>query len=381
MRVALVAPYFHPHVGGVESHVADVARELARRGHAVTVVTSRLAGTAPHERRHGYEVRRVRTRGILFSTPIAPGLAAELGAIDRLDLIHSHSPPPLASWQAARAAGRLGVPHVLTHHCDLEIPLPGGAGLVELYRRTFERATLARTARVVATTRTYAATSRSLWRRPASVIPNPVDPERFTPDADAAEARERLDLAGRRVALFVGRLTHHKGVEEFVRAAEFTAPDVAHVVVGDGPRRARLEALARAAPAGKVVFAGAAERRELPGLYAACDVFCLPSTSRLEAFGIAALEAMATEKPVVLSNIPGVAELVDDGVNGLLADPVNARDLAAKMHAILDDAEAARAMGKRGRARVLERFTLRAVVDQLEQVYREVAEKQGLPGG
>lgn len=380
MRIALVAPYFHPHVGGVESHVADLARELGRRRHSVVVLTSRLEGTAPRERRRGYEVRRVPASANLFSTPVTPALQGALAEAGPFDVIHSHSPPPLSSWYAARAAERLQVPHVLTHHCDLEIPVPAGEVLVSLYRRTFERATLARTARVIATTRTYAATSRSLWRRQADVIPNPVDTERFHPQTDGADARARLGLEERRVALFVGRLTHHKGVEEFVRAAEWTPPDVAHVVVGDGPRRARLESLARASPAGKVVFAGRATRDELPGLYAACDVFCLPSTSRLEAFGIAALEAMATGKPVVLSNIPGVAELVDDGVNGLLADPVNARDLAEKMRRILDDAEEARAMGKRGRERVVERFTLPAVVDAVESVYESVVTgRPGLP--
>lgn len=372
LRIAQVAPYLAPHVGGVESHVEAISAELARRGHEVEVVTSRLEGTPPHEIRDGYLVTRVRTRRILFSTPITPDVGSALAA-SRRDLVHAHSPPPLSSWYAARWCRATGTPFALTYHCDLEIPLPGGALVVETYRRTLGRSAVRAAKVIIATTRTYAETSRSLWHRSdVQVVPNMVDTERFAPDAPLTlDVRRRHRLGDAPIALFVGRLTHHKGVEEFIRAAQHTAP-VVHLIVGDGPRREALEALARSVNGvrgGRVVFAGQVDARHLPSYYRAASVGVLPSTSRLEAFGIAALECMASGRPVVVSDIPGVSEVLEPEVTGLVAEPLDAQDLAAKIRRVALDPELAAAMGKAARERVLARFTLPRVVDRLLEVY------------
>lgn len=381
LRVVQVAPYLHPHVGGVESHVEGVSAELARRGHRVDVVTSLVPGAATREVRDGYLVRRVRQRANLFTTPITPGLRHALSE-SPADVVHAHSPPPLTSWQAARWCRATGTSFVLTHHCDLEIPLPGGGLVVETYRRTLGRATVRAAAAVVATTRTYAMTSRSLWHRgDVEVVPNAVDARRFSPGPDPVHLRERHQLGDAKVALFVGRLTHHKGVEEFVRAAALAAPDVVHVVVGDGPRREAFEALAaRVAPRGKVVFAGRVDARDLPDYYRLAGVGVLPSTSRLEAFGIAALECMASGRPVVVSGMPGVEEVIEPSTTGLLAEPLDPRDLADKIGRILHDPEAARSMGKAARERVLARFTMERIVDQLVGLYQRVLDERAALG-
>lgn len=370
-RIAQVAPYLRPHVGGVESHVETVSAELAARGHDVVVYTSAQPGAPAEERVDGYRIVRLRERLNLFTTPVTTGLARRLAA-ERPDLVHAHSPPPLSSWQASRAAQRLGLPFVLTYHCDLEIPMPGGAAIVEAYRRTLGRSAVRRAKAVVATTRTYAQTSRALWhRRDVRVVPNMVDAARFSPALDGAPIRERHGLGDRPVALFVGRLAHHKGVEEFVRAADLTrAADVVHLVVGDGPRRAALEARARRAAPGRVVFAGRVASEDLPLYYRAADVGVLPSTSRLEAFGIAALECMASGRPVVVSRMPGVEEVVEDGVTGLHANPLDAEDLARQILRLARDRELAASMGKAARGRVEARYTRERVVDALLDVYR-----------
>lgn len=368
MRIAQVAPYFHPHVGGVESHVESISRELARRDHSVVVVTSGHEGAPGREERDGYEVRRARQVANLFTTPVAPALKRELGEAAP-SVVHAHSPPPLSSWYAGRWARASGVPFALTYHCDLEIPMPGGAAIVETYRRTLGRSTVRAADAVIATTTTYAQTSRALWKRSdVHVVPNAVDPERFTPEGEARAPRDRHGLRDRPVALFVGRLTHHKGVEEFIRAAQWTG-DVVHLVVGEGPRRAALEHLARDVAPGRVVFAGRVAAEDLPSYYRAATVGVLPSTSRLEAFGIVALECMSSGRPVVVSDMPGITEVIEPGRTGLLAQPLDPEDLARRIRAVCEDPELAAAMGKAARARVLERFTVSRVVDALERIY------------
>src|SRR5438477_8875766 len=93
VKLAMVAPYLRPHVGGVESHVESVSAELARRGHDVTVVTSAEEGAPGRERIDGYLIVRVPQRANLWTTPVTPKLGAAL-AEAAPDLVHAHSPPP-----------------------------------------------------------------------------------------------------------------------------------------------------------------------------------------------------------------------------------------------------------------------------------------------
>lgn len=377
MRIALVTPWFAPHVGGVESHVRGLAANLARRGHEVTVLTSNYARLAPRETLEGFTVRRVPSLGVVLRTPITPALQKAIRP-GEFDVVHAHSPPPLSAYYAALASERARTPFVITYHCDLELPTPFGRALVELYRRTFGAQTMRRASRVIVTTETYAATSRAIWRYTPEVIPNAVDHVRFHPGVDGSAVRHRLNLRDEdRVVLFVGRVVPHKGIDYLVEAAKYV-PDATFVVAGDGPFLPTARRLAATfGVEDRVLFLGRLRYRDLPAVFAACDVFVLPSASRLEAFGIVALEAMATARAVVVTDIPGVREVVEDGVEGLIADPVNPEDLAEKIRTLLDDPEARAEMGARGRQKVETRFGIAQVADAVEAVYRSVAEGAG----
>jgi len=375
MRIAQVAPWFHPHVGGVESHVRSLAAELARRGHEVTVLTSNYARLPETEEMDGFSVHRVKSLGTVFRTPITPALRKAIPAA-RFDLIHAHSPPPLSSYYAAVAAERSRTPFVVTYHCDLEIPSVFGNALTNLYSRTYGRQTVRRAAKLIVSTETYAATSRAIWRFNPEVIPNPVDATRFRPDVDGSAVRERLGLRpDDLVVLLVARIVPHKGIEHLVEAAKYV-PGAMVVIVGDGPFLPEVRRLvSEFGVEERVLFQGKVPHRDLPAHYAACDLFVLPSVSRLEAFGIVALEAMATAKPVVVTDIPGVREVVTEGVQGLLAEPVNPMNLAAKINELLGDPELRAEMGRRGRQKVEAIYGIEKVADAVERVYGDVAEK------
>lgn len=372
LRIVHACPNFRPHLGGVESHVECIGRELAARGHEVTVLTASQPGAPARERLDGLAVERLPRAASPLGTPVTPSLPRRVREL-RPDLLHSHSPPPVTAWHAAKAARLARAPHVLTHHCDLDIPRWWGAFAVRVYERTFHATALRSAAAIVATTRGYADTSRALWRVPEGrvhVIPNPVDSARFRADLPRAEARRRLGLGEGPVALYVGRLAHHKGIEQFLQAAEHSGRGTLHVVAGDGPERARLEGLARRrGVATRVRFLGKVAHDLLPWAYAACDVAVLPSVSRLEAFGIAALEAMASARPVVVSDIPGVREVVEPGVTGLTARPLDPQDLGARIAELAADPARCRAMGEQGRKRVEAHFATPRVVDRLEALY------------
>lgn len=368
-----VSPWFYPHLGGVESHVHSLSRELAARGHEVTVVTARHTSSAPErETMDGFDVVRVKPRMVVIRTPIAPRMRSVLRGVPA-DVVHAHLPPPLSAHYAADACEGRGVPLVLTYHCDVELPSPLGSFIETVYRRSLGSSTLERAARVIVTTRTYAATSRTVWRQNPVVIPNAVDVHRFDTGIDGLAVRKKLKIPPERpVVLLVGRIVAHKGIEHFIEAARYL-PDVQFLVAGEGTHLESMEHLAqRLGVADRVRFLGRISQESLPKVYAVCDVFVLPSVSRLEAFGIVALEAMATGKPVVVADIPGVREVIEDGVEGLLTDPINPQDLADKVRRLLDDPSLRREMGRRGREKVLASFTTEAVADQVLQVYQDV---------
>jgi glycosyltransferase involved in cell wall biosynthesis len=376
VRIVQVSPWFYPHLGGVESHVMGLSREFASRGHEVTVVTTRHTLSAPErETMDGFDVVRVKPRMIVLRTPIAPRIRTLLRGLPA-DVVHAHLPPPLSAHYAADAAAARGVPLVLTYHCDVEIPSPLGSLVETLYRRSLGASTLERAAKVIVTTRTYAATSRAVWRHDPAVIPNAVDVHRFSPELDGKAVRQKLKLRpDRPVALLVGRIVAHKGVEHFIEAARYL-PGVQFLVAGEGASLETMERLAETLGVkDRVRFLGRISQDNLPKVYAACDLFVLPSVSRLEAFGIVALEAMATGKPVVVADIPGVREVIEDGREGLLADPVNPQDLAEKMRRLVEDPALREEMGRRGREKVLASFTTEKVADRILDVYADVLSK------
>ncbi len=378
MRIVQVSPWFYPHLGGVESHVQGLARELAARGHEVTVVTARHTPSAPErESMDGFDVVRVKPRIVVLRTPIAPRIRSVLRDLPA-DVVHAHLPPPLSAHYAADSCEQRGLPLVLTYHCDVELPSLPGSLVETVYRRSLGASTLRRAAKVIVTTKTYAATSRAVWRHSPVVIPNAVDVHRFHPEADGAAVRKRLKIPpDRPVALLVGRIVPHKGVEHFVEAARYL-PGVQLLVAGEGASLEAMEHLAQSLGVkDRVRFLGRVSQENLPKVYAACDVFVLPSVSRLEAFGIVALEAMATGKPVVVADIPGVREMIEDGREGLLADPVNPRDLADKIQRLVSDPALRDEMGRRGREKVLTSFTLETVTDQVVSVYQDVLSRGG----
>ena len=370
MRIVQVTPFFHPHAGGVESHVRSLAREFAREGHDVTVVTSRFRPDLPvEERMEGYRILRARTLGVALNTPFDVGEIAALREAPA-DVVHLHYPPPLTSFFATRPLARRGVPVCLTYHCDLFLAGLPGRFLSGLYERVFLPPTLRAVDRIIVHTRSYGVTSAVLRGRPLEVIPSVVDLDWFRPGIDASALRGDLRLGGKRVLAFTGRLVPHKGVDVILQALTRLPDDVVLLVIGSGPRLAGLVGLAeRLRVADRVRFCAAVTDDDLPRYLALADVFVCPSQNRLEGFGLAVAEAMAAGLPVVTTDMPGVREVIEPGHEGLLAEPLLSDDLAAKIRILLDDPALARAMGAAGRRRAEERYGLSTVAGRLLSLY------------
>ena len=200
--------------------------------------------------------------------------------------------------------------------------------------------------------------------RTAVVYPG-VDHVRFE-GGDAAAARARLRLDGRRVVLTVARLARnerYKGHDSVIRAFPSILakhPDAVYVIAGDGDLRPELERMAADHGLGETVrFAGAVPDSDLRDLYAAADTVVMVSR-QAEGFGIVYLEAAAARKPVVYTALGGAAEAVADGETGLAVPPDDPPAVAAAITRLLDDPALAAALGERAHERAVSRFSWEA---------------------
>jgi glycosyltransferase involved in cell wall biosynthesis len=142
------------------------------------------------------------------------------------------------------------------------------------------------------------------------------------------------------------------------------------VVAGDGPDGDALRVAAEQVPS-PIHFVG--HQTEVGPWYGIADVVWMPS--HYEAFGLSAAEAMACERPVVASGVGGLTEVVADGVTGVLIPPQDADALRRATLPMLDDTAVRRSLGKAGRARYLEHFTLERMADGVLECYRELLER------
>ena len=365
MKIAQVTPYFHPHIGGVESYVLALSKELMKKGHDVTVYTTLIPNTKENENIEGVNVKRIKPLFTLLKTPVTPSIK-----ISGYDIVHAHSPPPFHSYSAARFCKKNKTPFVLTYHCDPEIPTFLGGLISWVYTKTFGSYTLKNADRIIVSTKTYAATSRAMWKHEPAVIPSAVDINEFNPEVDCRAVREKHNLEGN-VVLFVGRLVEHKGLEYLIRSAR--SVDAKYLIVGEGELREKLGNLVKKLGVkDKIIFTGKVSNAELPKYYAASDVFVLPSVARLEAFGLVIAEAMSCSKPVIVSDIPGVREVITDNVEGVLVPPMDEKMLSEKINILLSNPEMRKSMGEKGRKKVEEKFSWDKVIGEIEKVYEEV---------
>jgi phosphatidylinositol alpha-1,6-mannosyltransferase len=207
-----------------------------------------------------------------------------------------------------------------------------------------------------------------------------VDSAAFHPDPAARQAvRTALGLGDRPVVVCVSRLVPRKGQDTLIRAlpaVRAQVPDAALLVVGGGPYRKKLSELAgEHGVADSVVITGSLPWSELPGYYAAGDVFAMPCRTRhrgldVEGLGIVFLEASATGLPVVVGDSGGAPDAVLDGKTGVVVDGRSVSAVASAVTGYLLDSASAGAAGEAGRAWVRQEWSWERSAEQLRSLLR-----------
>jgi phosphatidylinositol alpha-1,6-mannosyltransferase len=356
-RTLIVTNDFPPRPGGIQAFVHSLA--VRQPADSVVVYAPAWAGVEAFDAQQPFEVVRHPT-SLMLPVPAVARRAAEIVRARGCDTVWFGAAAPLGLL--APALRRAGVQRVVAQTHGHEV----GWAQLPAARQMLQR--IARGADVVTylgeyTRRRLAAAVDGLTD--LQRLPPGVDTDVFSPDVDGTEVRARLGLGDRPVVVCVSRLVPRKGQDVLIRALpeiRRRVPGAALLLVSGGPDAPRLQRLAvQTGVADDVVFTGSVEWADLPGYYAAGDVFAMPCRTRrrgldVEGLGIVYLEASATGLPVVAGDSGGAPDAVREGETGYVVNGRSVTDVADRVATLLADRELAAKMGAAGRAWVEEEW-------------------------
>ena len=379
MKIAHITATFPPYHGGTGNVCFHNARELVRLGHEVHVFTAQVDDAPHYSCRDGVIVNRLRPKIRYGNAFLLPSL---VDCLPHFDLLHLHMPfyggAEFVHWVHKMHR----IPLVVTHHQDVK--LDGITGVISKSHDWLIGRSLMKSAnRACFTSLDYAQSSQfaSMITRnqlQVGVLPNGIDPERFTPGKRPLTLAQKLNLQNKKVILFVGALDqahYFKGVPVLLQSfAALAHEDAALVVVGSGDMRTAYEQMAQELGiADRTVFAGYVPDDQLVDYYRLADVTVLPSTTSGEAFGVVLLESLACETPVIASSLPGVRTVVSQGDDGYLVAPDNVPHLTASLNMFFKlSPESRQALGEAGRKKIVQQFSWASIGKQLEGMYRDI---------
>ncbi len=380
VKIAQISATFPPYMAGTGNVCYQYALGLAKLGHEVTVYTSKCPDI---DYKYPDSIQVVSNEPLLKigNAPIIPDLVKIKGH----DIVHLHYPFFFGGELLYLNSKLSKEKYIVTYHND--VISSGLLGyLMKIHGKTIMQKIISNSLKICVTSIDYA--EHSLIRdivntRESDVIeiPNGVDPEKFNPNNNGDDVKRKLNIGTSTVILFVGALDkahYFKGVDVLLKSFKniiASNDDVRLLLVGSGDLTDRYINLAKELNVfDKTVFAGFVPDEELPKYYAIADMVVLPSVTMGEAFGLVLIEAMATGKPVIASNLPGVRTVVDNNFNGLLVQPENVDDLTAKLLHLLDNIEVRNKFGEAGRKKVLRRYSWETIAKKLDVLYKSVVE-------
>jgi rhamnosyl/mannosyltransferase len=345
-------------------------RTLQNEADFVHAVTSRDSAGSALRATSRIPVIRTPSWNVDGSLAISPALMTQTQRMHRkrhFDLAHLHFPDPMSHLASMMLPRR--IPRVISWHADIVRQ----KALRVLYAPFLRRA-VKRAAGIVVATPSHVSSSPVLAPL-ASDARIHVVPYGFDLSAFLGNAPEKDAIAGKhpgRRIFATGRHVSYKGFDVLIEAMAKLPPDVVLLLGGEGPLTDNLRQQAhRIGVAQRVRFLGFVPDDLLPAYYQASDVFCLPSVTQAEAFGIVQVEAMASGKPVVSTRLNNGVDFVnEDGKTGITVQPGDPTALAGALSDLLDNEERARSLGANGRAKAQAEYSADKMAERILGIYR-----------
>jgi phosphatidylinositol alpha-mannosyltransferase len=370
VKIALVSPYDFAYPGGVCVHISCLEQQFTRLGHDVKVIapaSRAISGFGDRFIPIG-RPRPIPTSGSIARLTLSLRLSSRIKEVlerEKFDIIHLHEPlMPMLCTTVLRLSQTATVG---TFHATNGRP---GYNLGRPFSKFFLKRWFRKLHGKIAVSQSAREFAHGHFPGYYNIIPNGVDLEHFSPEV--APIEEFND--GKLNILFVGRMEKRKGLnyllDAFARVKE-EVPNARLIAVGPGTRlRRKYKKKVARSGLKDVVFVGYASYEELPRYYQTADIFCAPATGS-ESFGIVLLEAMAMTKPIVASDIEGYADVISDGVDGVLVPPRDSQGLAQALGSLLNDEPRRREMGAQGRAKA-RKLGWDSIARQLLDYYQRV---------
>ncbi|UCH31550.1 MAG: glycosyltransferase family 4 protein [Candidatus Bathyarchaeota archaeon] len=384
MKICLLSWEFPPRiVGGIARHVFGLAKSLTKDGHDVGVVTLDFPGTPDYEEAEGFKVYRSKTEvghpnfltwAFLFNHFLEKSLAIANNDIN-FDIIHIHD------WLVAPAG--IGFKHFLKKPlvCTMHSTEHGRSSLhgPDSYMIDgMEWWACYEAARIIVTSNSMKGEVCGHFKvadEKVDVIPNAIEGDKYNIDIDRWATRRRFGVGDHeKLVLYVGRLVPQKGIEYLIRAMPHISwrfPEAKFIIVGEGWMRGQLEWMADiSGQGGRTNFTGFIPDQDLIALTKGADVMVVPSV--YEPFGIVALEGMAAGVPVIVSQVGGLAEIVEHDKTGVHVFPRSPDSIAWGIERVLSDPGFRDWIVKSAHEAVHNRFSWKAVASQTVEVYKRV---------
>lgn len=377
MKILMVTEWHPSTIGGIQRHVRELSAHLMKKGFEVAILTKanskKINAT---ENKYAFPIIEVEPITPIQSIITPPSLSKLKKAIEDYspDIIHAHhafTPMPLLALYMAE---KMKMPKILTNHSiagnskDSLLTLMSCKGLI------FLRYFISKADKIISVSKSAAKFMENLLGNKVEniIIPNGVDVNRFKP------SRREEDKA---TILFVGRLVHRKGVQVLIKAFSKVVkkiPEAKLIIVGEGYMKPLLQIQVKKLRLnGKVKLLGKVADSELPKIYQEATLVVIPSLYR-ESFGMVALEAMASGKPVIATKVGGLPEIIRDGRNGFLIPPGDHKELAEKIILLLSNKEMSLKMGITGRKIAVEKYSWNKITSKIINVYLETLKEKSI---
>ncbi len=383
LKIVMLSWEFPPRtVGGLARHVNDLSRALARLGQNVHVITCPAPETPSYQLLEGVHVHRV-DQSLLTSKDFMEWvgqlnvgmveLAGELMGGEPFDLVHAHD------WLAGDAAitlrDRYGLPLVATIHATEYGRNRGIHNELQQRIHQLDARFAVQATRVICCSNYMANEVNTLFKVPRSIVhvlPNGVDPSNLGRPKQLVPGKPDT-VSGEKTVFFIGRLVPEKGVQVLLEAIALLLPHIPELkllVGGIGPYEAYLRSKVRELGLNdRVVFLGYLDESRRNQYLKLADVAVFPSL--YEPFGIVALEAMAAQVPVIVSDTGGLSEVVSHGMDGYKAPPGRPDLLAYYIREILINPGLARDLSRQAWKKVLTVYDWQSIALGTLEVYRE----------
>ncbi len=368
MRIARIRHLFYPNLP--KDYIYDLSAQQAKNGHEVVVFTwcpHRFCSNMKVD--EGFVVHGLKgvnlNYGFLKEYPYLPSLPSNLEDFHP-DLIHCESHLFLPTIQAVRKAKKLGIPSIVTIHGvfaerDLVINLLQQAYLRSLCQTVFKMST-----RIICLTRENLIEIEKLGcpSEKLALVPNAVDTNLFAPSTEHEE----------NLIVWVGRFVPEKGLPFLIKAAKIISKEknnVKFLLIGYGPSRPMIAELAKKyGLLGKSVdILGPLNHKEIAKILSRATLFVFPSIR--EGMPLALLEAMSCGLPVIVSDFPGVSDVIKNGINGLIVPSKDASELSKSILYLLENQSTRQRLGENARNSIIHRHSWDKVTKTIDMVYND----------